>query len=125
VYHLHVRSLRNAPEIEIAIADDRPAEATLDLSAGHTLPAHFWRAKDGSRWLQLIGVPPEGLDLTVETSNASDLAVTVLDRSYGLPKTPDGVRSARLPLTTQSQDGDLTIVYRIVHLSATQAAPGS
>ncbi len=125
IYHLHVRSPRNAPEIELAVADDRPAEATLDLGSGHRVPAHFWRARDGSRWLQLIGVPPEGLDLTVQTSNATDLAVTVLDRSYGLPTIPDAVRSAKSLLTTQSQDGDLSIVYRTVHLSATEMASGS
>ena len=124
-YHLRVRSLRNAPEIELAIADDRTVAATLDLGAGHTVPAHFWRAKDGSRWLQLIGMPSEGLDLTIETSTAADLAVTVLDRSYGLPTMPDGVRSAKSLLTTQSQDGDLTIVYRSVHLSATETSSGS
>jgi hypothetical protein len=125
LYHLHVRSVRNAPEIELAVAADRPLEATLDLSADHKLPAHFWRASDGSRWLQLIGVPPEGLDLTLKTSNSTDLAVTFLDRSYGVPATGAALRAARPALTTQSQDGDLTIVYRSVRLSATENAPGS
>jgi Peptidase family M28 len=124
-YHLHVRSVRNAPEIELAVADDRVVEATLDLGAEHKLPAHFWHTADGSRWLQLIGVPPEGLDLTLETSNATDLAVTVLDRSYGVPETAVALRSAQPALTTQSQDGDLTIVYRSVRLSAAETAPGS
>jgi hypothetical protein len=124
LYHLHVRSVRNAPEIELAVEGDRPIEATLDLSADHKLPAHFWRTAEGSRWLQLIGVPPEGLDLTLQTSNSTDLAVTFLDRSYGVPAPAAALRAARPALTTQSQDGDLTIVYRSVRLSATENAPG-
>jgi hypothetical protein len=124
-YHLHLRSVRNAPEIELAIADDRPVEATLDLDADHKLPAHFWRTSDGSRWLQLIGVPSAGLDLTLEAPKANDLALTILDRSYGVPASAGAPRGAKPALTTQSQDGDLTIVFRSVRLSAAQTAPGS
>ena len=118
LYHLHVRSLRNAPEIELALAENRRVEATLDLGAGHKLPAHFWATADGSRWLQLIGVPPEGMDLTLETSGAGEAVITLLDRSYGVQSIPPGVRGAHPSLTTQSQDGDLTIVHRAVRLSA-------
>lgn len=125
LYHLHVRSARNAPEIELAVADDRAVKATLKLGADHKLPAHFWRAADGSRWLQLIGVAPEGLDLELETSNATDLTVTLLDRSYGLPATGAALRHAIPALTTASQDGDLSIVYRSVRLGAPQGAPSS
>ncbi len=121
LYHLHVRSARNAPEIELAIAEDRPVEVTLDVDAEHRVPAHFWRAADGSRWLQLIGVTADGLDLTLETSSVADLALTVVDRSYGVPVIADGLRSAQPGLTTQSQDGDLTILYRSVRLSATES----
>ena len=125
LYHLHVRSARNAPEIELAVAEDRAIEATLEPSAGQKLPAHFWRSADGSRWLQLIGVTPEGIDLTLETSGATDLVVTLLDRSYGVPETAGALRRAPAALTTQSQDGDLTIVYRSIRLSAAQGPPGS
>jgi hypothetical protein len=48
-----------------------------------------------------------------------------LDRSYGVPSLPNAVRHAHPLLTTQSQDGDLTIVYRSVRLSAREAASGS
>jgi hypothetical protein len=49
----------------------------------------------------------------------------VLDRSYGVPAMQDGPRSSRSGLTTQSQDGDLTIVYRSVRLSVGEASSGS
>ena len=125
LYHLHVRSLRNAPEIELAVADDRAVRATLDLSADRKLPAKLWRTADGSRWLKLVGVRPEGIDLTLETSKATDLAVTLLDRSYGVPASGAALRRAQPAVTTPSQDGDLTIVYRSVRLSAAENAPGS
>ena len=124
LYHLHVRSPRNAPEIELAVVEDRAVKATIDLSAEHKLPAKFWRAPDGSRWLQLVGVSPEGLDLTLETPNASSLAVTLLDRSYGVPAIGTALRRAGAAVTTASQDGDLTIVYRSVRLGALEHTPG-
>jgi hypothetical protein len=123
-YRLHLRSARNAPEIELGVAEDRAIEATLEPGAEPRLPAHFWRSADGSRWLQLIGVGPEGIDLTLETADAAELALTILDRSYGVPAGAGAQRNARPALTTPSQDGDLTIVYRAVRLSATEGAPG-
>jgi hypothetical protein len=125
LYHLHLSSARNAPEIELAVAEDRSMGATLDLGPDQKLPARFWRSADGSRWLQLIGVPPEGIDLTLKTSNATDLALTILDRSYGVPAAGAALRNRRPALTTASQDGDLTIVYRSVRLSAAEPAPGT
>jgi hypothetical protein len=116
-YHVHVRSPRGAPEIELAVADGRPINATVD-TGDQKLPAKFWRAADGVRWLQLVGAGPEGLDLTLDTSNTGNLAVTLLDRSYGLPAAGAALRPPGAAVTTASQDGDLTIVYRSVQLGA-------
>lgn len=121
-YHLHVRSARAAPEIELAVTDNHVLGATLDLSAEHRLPAKFARAADGGRWLQLVGVPAEGLDLTLESTSAGDLDVTLLDRSYGVPASGATLRPKGPAVTTRSQDGDLTIVHRTVRLSAAQPA---
>jgi Peptidase family M28 len=123
-YHVHVRSPRGAPEIELTVADDRPIRATVDV-ADQKLPAKFWRATDGGRWLQLVGVGPEGLDLTLDTANTGEVALTLLDRSYGVPGAGATLRHPAPAVTTASQDGDLTIVYRSVRLGALQNSPGS
>jgi len=123
LYRVHVHSARNANEVELVVAGDRAIAATLDLEAEHRVPAHFWRASDGSRWLQLIGVPEQGLDLTLEAPGEADLNLTLLDRSYGVPPGSGVRRAVARPRTTASQDGDLTIVYRSVRLSASDTAP--
>ena len=124
-YRIHVRSVRNADEIELVVAGERAISATLDLGGEHRVPAHFWRSADGSRWLQLIGVEPEGLDLTLETPGSAGLTLTLLDRSYGVPAGSPARLPAGKARTTASQDGDLTIVYRSVQLPAAQAPPNT
>ncbi len=123
LYRVHVRSARNAEEIELVVPEDRAIAITLDLDAEHRVPTHPWRSADGSRWLQLIGVGPEGIDLTLEAPGSAELGLTLLDRSYGVPHGAPARQAAGKILTTASQDGDLTIVYRTIRLSAGDAPP--
>ena len=122
VYRLRLRSARGAAELELAIPEDRPVKATLVSANGQRLPVKFWRAADHTRWLQLIGAPSEGVELELETPDTSAIAMTVLDRSYGLPAAGAALRPAGLSVTTASQDGDLTIVHRSLVLSLPQRA---
>ena len=122
VYRLRLRSPRGAAELELAIPEDRPVKATLVSGNGQRLPVKFWRAADHTRWLQLIGAPSDGVELELETPNTSAIAMTVLDRSYGLPAAGAALRPAGLSVTTASQDGDLTIVHRSLVLSLPQRA---
>ena len=122
VYRLRLRSPRGAAELELAIPEDRPVKATLVSGNGRRLPVKFWRAADHTRWLQLIGAPSEGVELELETPTADDLALKLIDRSYGLPAAGAGLRPGGPSVTTASQDGDLTIVHRSLVLSLPQRA---
>jgi len=123
VFRLRLRSARGAPELELALPDGRATSATLLADGGRRLPVKFWRAADHTLWLQLIGAPAEGMVLEIEAPGAQEVAATLLDRSYGLPEAGTALRRAGGPLTTASQDGDLTIVQRAYTLSRAQLAP--
>jgi hypothetical protein len=123
VYRVRLRSARGAPELELALPDGRAASATLLADGGRRLPVKFQRAADHTFWLKLIGAPAEGVVLEIEVPGAQEVAATLLDRSYGLPEAGTALRRAGGPLTTASQDGDLTIVQRAYTLSRAQLAP--
>jgi hypothetical protein len=123
VYRLRLRSARGAPELELVLPDGRATSATLLADAGRRLPVKFLRAADRSLWLHLIGAPAEGVVLEVEVPGTQEVTAMLLDRSYGLPEAGTALRRAGGPLTTPSQDGDLTIVQRAYTLSRAQLAP--
>jgi hypothetical protein len=124
-YHLHLQSVRAAAEIELAVPDGARVKSAWLLSGAQKLPATFWRAADGIGRLKLIGAPPAGIDLDLESADGRELEVKLLDRSYGLPAVaaPLALRAPGPALTTPSQDGDLTIVYRSVRLRPPERAP--
>lgn len=122
-YRMHLRSARAAPEIELAFPRNRAVTSVALLTDGKKIPAHLWRAPDGTGWLDLIGAPPEGIDLEVVIPDAGEIATKLLDRSYGLPAAGAALRPAGPSVTTASQDGDLTIVYRAITLAPLQHAP--
>ena len=122
-YRMHLRSARAAPEIELAFPRNRAVTSVALLTDGKKIPAHLWRAPDGTGWLDLIGAPPEGIDLEVVIPDAGEIATKLLDRSYGLPAAGAALRPAGPSVTTASQDGDLTIVYRAITLAPLHLAP--
>ena len=124
VYRLKIRSLRAAPEIELALPAALEVRTVSVLSSGQTHTVLPWRDPSQTGWLKLIGVPPEGLELEVTTGATRDGAFRIIDRSYGLPEAA-AAPHARRPDETSSQDGDLTIVYRSVRLPPIARAPSS
>ena len=125
VHRLRLRSARGAPEIELAVPDARATGATLIDAGGRRLPVEPWRAADRTSWLQFIGAPAEGVVIELRTRGTSELALTLLDRSYGLPPAGAALRRSGPALTTASQDGDLTIVRRAYRLPGLPGLPGA
>ena len=116
-YHLRLRSARGSPEIELAIPPTLKLQSATLIDGAQRLPAHFWRAPDGTGWLDLIGAADTGVELELVVPDSKPCTLRLLDRSYGLP--PEGAvfRPDGPALTTASQDGDLSIVYRSVTLA--------
>jgi hypothetical protein len=119
-WHLRLRSPRAAAELELAIARGVAVKSLAVLSDGQRVPARLWRAPDGTGWLQLVGAAATGVELELVAPDAKAFSFRLLDRSYGLPAAGAALRQPGLGLTTASQDGDLSIVYRSVTLG-----PGS
>ena len=74
--------------------------------------------RNGSTVLEAPGIQEAGLRFAV-AAPAAPMTVQVFDESYGLPEAlPDGkkLQQARPKNATSSQDGDVTVVQRTVHL---------
>jgi hypothetical protein len=122
VHRLRLRSARGAPEIELAVPDNRASAAAVIDADGHSVPVEPWRAGNRTSWLQFIGAPAEGVVVELKTLGDSPSNVTLLDRSYGVPAEGSALRGPPPALTTASQDGDLTIVQRSYPLPGAELA---
>jgi hypothetical protein len=104
-------SPRGARTLMILLPAGRPALMTVEGIVA--IPHH-----DA---VVLRAVPAEGLEVTLDVSGASPIALTLLDLTSGLPA-PDvapiagAVKDARSSAAVQTQEGDLTIAGRHLEL---------
>ncbi len=115
-WRLRLRSPRGAAELELAIPRGVEVKSLAVLSGALRVPAKLWRAPDGTGWLQLVGAAAAGVELELVAPDSKAFSFRLLDRSYGLPAVGAALRQPGPTLTTASQDGDLSIVYRSVTL---------
>lgn len=115
-WHLRLRSPRAAAELEMAIPRGVAVHSLAVLDGAQRVPAKLWRAPDGTGWLDLVGATAAGVELELVAPDSKALSFKLLDRSYGLPTAGAALRQPGPGLTTASQDGDLSIVYRTVTL---------
>jgi hypothetical protein len=114
-YVLHLRSARGAPEaIVVFPAAAQVAEIELAAAQG-PVPAKTAKLRSGATLLDIVGLPAAGVDFSFEAAGPAPIKVQVFDQSYDFPQ-QGGLRQARGPNTTSSQDGDLTVVHRTVSL---------
>jgi hypothetical protein len=117
-YRLRIVSARAAPELELAVPGALSAAAVTVANGGRAQSTRPWRAPDHTAWFKFIGVPSQGLELRLDLAADADLPISIIDRSYGLPEAAAARQPTRALEATSSQDGDLTLVYRSVRLSA-------
>ena len=120
-YRVRLRSARAAAEIELALPPTMNVQSAALIDGEQRLPAHFLRAPDGTKWLDLIGVGEAGVELELTVPGSDAHTVHLLDRSYGLPPEGAALRAVGPAVTTASQDGDLSIVYRSLTLKAARS----
>jgi hypothetical protein len=115
---LLLRSMRGAPVAFVII----PASANIHGAEVETpsgpLRIKLHQLRNGSTVLQAPGIQEAGLRFAIDAP-AGPMAAQVFDESYGLPEAlPDGkkLQQARPKNATSSQDGDVTVVQRTVHL---------
>jgi hypothetical protein len=118
-YRVHIGSPRAAAVIALAFPPQaRVGSLRLEGNpeAGSSgLAVTPWRLSRGWSQLRLLGLPPDGQDLSFEAAEpAFDLKL--FDESYGLPAQGIALQSARPRLAVPSQDGDVTVVMRSYRL---------
>ena len=113
-YDVHLQSQRGAPDITVSFPGTlQIKEIILNEASGERRIA-LRETQNGMTRLRVVGLPPPGMDFSVEVRGAS-LEAHMVDQSYALP---DGefLRRLRPPEATSSQDGDTTIVQYTVTL---------
>ena len=118
-YELLLKSPRGAEEAFVVF----PAAAGVEevVISGSSGPQHakLRKLRTGNTALLIAGIPGAGVQLAAEAA-PGPMPVQVYDQSSGLPEElPDGkmLQLARPRRATSSQDGDVTVVERIVQLN--------
>jgi hypothetical protein len=115
-FDLRLRSLRGAPEALVVFpASAQVAEIGLVTAAG-PVRATLNRLRNGATLLDIVSLPADGVEFSVDAAGRLPLAVQVLDQSYDFPEEGRILQRARPPNATSSQGGDLTVVHRTATL---------
>jgi Peptidase family M28 len=115
---LLLRSARGAPKAFVIFPASANIQAIEVATPSGPLRAQLHQLRDGRTVLQAPGIPEEGFRFAIDAP-AAPMAIEVFDETYGLPEElPDGkaLQRARPKNATSSQDGDITVVQRTVHL---------
>jgi hypothetical protein len=115
-FDLRLRSLRGAPEALVVFpASAQVADIALVTAAG-PVRATLKRLRNGATLLDIVSLPADGVEFSVDAAGRSPLVVQVLDQSYDFPEEGRILQRARPPNATSAQGGDLTVVHRTATL---------
>jgi Peptidase family M28 len=115
-YSVHVSSPRQAPEIYLVFAaSDHVDYAELDSERG-PLRVRLWAWPKGVRVLDLKTVDENGADVSFTLPAQPKPALQLLDMSFAMPEQAAPLLAARTAEATASQNGDVTMVTRLIHL---------
>ena len=115
---LVVRSVRGASVAFVVFPSSANIHGIEVGTSSGPLRIKLHQLPNGSTVLQAPGIQEAGLRFALDAP-AAPMTVQVFDESYGLPEgLPDGkkLQQARPKNATSSQDGDVTVVQRTVHL---------
>jgi hypothetical protein len=120
-YDVHLQSQRGAPDISVSFPGASQIKEVIVSEASGEKRIALPEAQHDMTRLHLVGVPPQGIDFSVEVRGAS-LEAHLVDQSYGLPE-GESLRRLRPPEATSSQDGDTTLVQNTVTLDPAAGSP--
>ncbi|HEY1315381.1 MAG TPA: M28 family peptidase [Steroidobacteraceae bacterium] len=113
-FELRLRSARGAPEALVVFPAGAQVDAVEFATAAAPLQAKLGKLKAGATLLDLVGLPAEGVQFSIDAAGSLPLVVQVFDQSYAFAHS--NLLRARAANATSSQDGDLTVVHRTVSL---------
>jgi hypothetical protein len=115
-FDLRLRSPRGAPEALVLFpASAQVADIVLVTAAG-PVRAKLNTLRTGATLLDIVSLPAEGVEFSVDAAGRVPLMVQVLDQSYDFPGQGKFLQRARPLNATSSQGGDLTVVQRTATL---------
>ena len=111
--HLRLTSPRGAKEGTLYV----PEAAQLESATFEGRPVSFNNSRlPGYSFLQIVTVPPQGVELEVVLGQKAPQEWYVVDQSSGLPPGGEALLKARPPTAVAFQDGDATLVSRKVRI---------
>jgi Peptidase family M28 len=115
-FELLLRSVRDAPTAFVVFPASADVQDVVVATQSGPLRAKLRKLTGGETALGVAGIPSAGLRFAIDA--AGPVTVQVFDQSFGLPALAEGkaLQRARPQNATSSQDGDVTVVQRTVHL---------
>ena len=86
------------------------------VTAAGPVRAKLNRLRSGATLLDIVSLPADGVEFSVDAAGREPVMVQVLDRSYDFPEEGRILQRARTSNATSSQGGDLTVVHRTATL---------
>jgi hypothetical protein len=117
-YRVHIGSPRAAADVSLGFppqAQVRSLRLEGNASGAAGLAVTPWRLSGGWSRLRLLGLPPQGQDLSFEAAEPA-FELKLFDVSEGLPAQGVALQTARPPVAVPSQEGDVTMVMRSYRL---------
>jgi hypothetical protein len=112
-FDVWLRSARGAPEALLVFpAQAQVDEVTVWTSAG-PVAAKLYPLTSGATLLDIVTLPPAGLELSFDAAGSLPPAIQLFDQSFDFPA-PGTLQRARPLQAASSQDGDITVVHRTV-----------
>jgi hypothetical protein len=115
-FELRLRSARGAPEAVVVFPAGAHVTAVTIATAAGRLPAHLDALTSGATLLDIVELPPAGLEFGFESTGPMPMAIQLFDQSFHFPREGETLLRARPREATSSQDGDITVVHRTVSL---------
>jgi hypothetical protein len=117
-FHVRLNSKRGAPEIYLVFAAaDQVEYADLESERG-PLHVRLWKWPNGATVLDLKTVNDAAAEVSFNMPAQAAPTLQLLDLSFALPAQATQLLAARTAEATASQDGDVTMVTRAIHLVA-------
>lgn len=110
VLSLHLTSTRGGRMLVLRLSDTAELLFITGNGRAHEIPVEPKRA--GLWTLRWIGVPPEGVEITLKLRGPTPLKIWLADSSPGLPQISDQARASRPDYLMADTGSDVTVVTR-------------
>jgi len=117
-YRVRLVSPRAAPEVQLRFAPHSTVRSLHLVSGSVTVPLRLRTEDDAVRSVTIMTLPAAGGELSFETPRDASVSLQLLDKSHEFPRPGRFLQEARGAAATPSREGDVSVIFRTVHLPA-------